>query len=71
MRILGTATVSEGMKIVLISRIAKKFNTKKGDIIVFYENDEGDIIIRKGWETHTHFQWKIEILAERREGKKP
>jgi bifunctional DNA-binding transcriptional regulator/antitoxin component of YhaV-PrlF toxin-antitoxin module len=47
-RILGTATVSEGMKIVLISRIAKKFNTKKGDIIVFYENDEGDIIIRKG-----------------------
>ncbi len=48
MRILGTATVSEGMKIVLISRIAKKFDAKKGDIIVFYENDEGDIIIRKG-----------------------
>jgi bifunctional DNA-binding transcriptional regulator/antitoxin component of YhaV-PrlF toxin-antitoxin module len=47
-RILGTATVSEGMKIVLISRVAKKLNTKKGDIIVFYENNEGDIIIRKG-----------------------
>jgi bifunctional DNA-binding transcriptional regulator/antitoxin component of YhaV-PrlF toxin-antitoxin module len=47
-RILGTATVSEGMKIVLISRVAKKLNTKKGDIIVFYENDEGDIIITKG-----------------------
>lgn len=48
MRILGTATVSEGMKIVLVSRVAKKMEIKKGDIIVFYENDEGDIIIRKG-----------------------
>ncbi len=48
MRILGTATVSEGMKIVLISRVAKKMEIKKSDIIVFYENDEGDIIIRKG-----------------------
>ncbi len=48
MKILGTATVSEGMKIVLISRVAKKLNSKKGDLVVFYENDEGDIIIRNG-----------------------
>ena len=48
MKILGTATISEGMKIVLISRVAKKFNAKKGDLIVFYENDEGDIVIRNG-----------------------
>lgn len=48
MKILGTATVSEGMKIVLISRVAKKLKAKKGDLIVFYENDEGDILIRNG-----------------------
>jgi bifunctional DNA-binding transcriptional regulator/antitoxin component of YhaV-PrlF toxin-antitoxin module len=46
MKILGTATVSEGMKIVLISRVAKKLNAKKGDLVVFYETDEGNIIIR-------------------------
>ncbi len=48
MKILGTATVSDGMKIVLVSRAAKKLNAKKGDIIVFYETDEGEILIRKG-----------------------
>ncbi len=47
MRILGTATVSQGMKVVLISRVAKKMEVKRSDIIVFYENNEGDIIIRK------------------------
>jgi hypothetical protein len=48
MKILGTATVSEGMKIVLVSRATKKLNAKKGDLIVFYETDEGDILIRNG-----------------------
>jgi bifunctional DNA-binding transcriptional regulator/antitoxin component of YhaV-PrlF toxin-antitoxin module len=48
MKILGTATVSDGMKIVLVSRAAKKLNAKKGDIIVFYETDEGEILIRNG-----------------------
>ncbi len=48
MRILGTATVSDGMKIVLVSRAAKKLNAKKGDLIVFYENDAGDVLIRNG-----------------------
>lgn len=48
MKILGTATISDGMKIVLISRVAKKFNAKKGDLVVFYETDEGEIVIRNG-----------------------
>lgn len=48
MKILGTATVSDGMKIVIVSRAAKKLNAKKGDIIVFYETDEGEILIRNG-----------------------
>ncbi len=48
MKILGTATVSDGMKIVLVSRAAKKLSAKKGDIIVFYETDEGEILIRNG-----------------------
>ncbi len=48
MRILGTATVSQGRKVVLISRVAKKMKIKESDMIVFYENDEGDVIIRKG-----------------------
>ncbi len=48
MRIIGTTTVTEGNKIVLISKVAKKFEAKKGDMIVFYEDDNGDIIIKKG-----------------------
>jgi hypothetical protein len=46
-KILGTTTVADGMKIVLISRIAKKFDAKKGDVVVFCENNAGDIVIRK------------------------
>ncbi len=48
MRILGTAKVTAGKKIALISDIAKKLDAKEGDIIVFYESDNGDILIRKG-----------------------
>jgi bifunctional DNA-binding transcriptional regulator/antitoxin component of YhaV-PrlF toxin-antitoxin module len=48
MKIIGTATVSDGMKIVLVSRAAKKLKAKKGDLIVFYETDEGEILIRNG-----------------------
>ncbi|SNQ59808.1 hypothetical protein [Candidatus Methanoperedens nitratireducens] len=48
MRILGTSKVSKSYKIALISDIAKKLEAKEGDIIVFYENDAGDIIIKKG-----------------------
>lgn len=48
MRIIGTTTITDGNKIVLISKIAQKFKAKKGDIIVFYESENGDIIIKKG-----------------------
>lgn len=48
MRIIGTTTVTDGSKIVLISKVAHKFKAEKGDIIVFYEADNGDIIIKKG-----------------------
>jgi hypothetical protein len=46
-KILGTVTVSDGMKIILVSRVAKNFDTKKGDVIVFCDNDAGDVVIRK------------------------
>ncbi len=48
MKIIGTTTVTDSNKIVLISKVAQKFEVKKGDIIVFYEADNGDIIIKKG-----------------------
>ncbi|VVB96425.1 Uncharacterised protein [uncultured archaeon] len=47
MQIIGTTTVTDGNKIVLISKIAKKINAKKGDTIVFFENEKKEIIIQK------------------------
>jgi phage pi2 protein 07 len=48
MRIIGTAKVTKGKKIALISDISKKLEADEGDIIVFYEADNGDILIKKG-----------------------
>ncbi len=48
MRIIGTSKVTKGKKIALISDISKKLDAGEGDIIVFYEADNGDIIIKKG-----------------------
>jgi AbrB family looped-hinge helix DNA binding protein len=48
MNILGTTKLAKGGKVTIIKDIQSKMDLKEGDIIVFCETDEGDIIIRKG-----------------------
>jgi AbrB family looped-hinge helix DNA binding protein len=48
MGILGTTKLSKGGKVTLIKDIQDKMNLKEGDIIVFYESANGDIILKKG-----------------------
>jgi hypothetical protein len=48
MRIIGTSKVTKGKKIAVISVVSNKLQAEEGDIIVFYEADNGDIIIKKG-----------------------
>ncbi len=48
MNILGTTKLAKGGKITIIIDVQKKMKAKEGDVIVFFENEAGDIIIRKG-----------------------
>ena len=48
MSILGTAKVTHGGKIALITDVRNKLNANVGDVIVFEENPTGQIVIRKG-----------------------
>jgi len=48
MPIVGTAKVTHGGKIALISDVRKKLKADTGDVIVFEENADGQIVIKKG-----------------------
>ena len=48
MKLLGAAKVTIGRKIALISDVSKKLDANEGDVIGFYENENGEIIIKKG-----------------------
>lgn len=48
MRILGTAKVSEKLRTTLVKRVAEILNVEKGDYIAFVENDDGEIVVKKG-----------------------
>jgi hypothetical protein len=48
-KIIGIASVvgKDILRITLIQRIVNMMNIKKGDRIVYLQNEQGDIIIRK------------------------
>jgi bifunctional DNA-binding transcriptional regulator/antitoxin component of YhaV-PrlF toxin-antitoxin module len=46
-KLLGTSTVSKGFKTTIIKRVAEKLDLNEGDLIAYYEGENGDIIIRK------------------------
>lgn len=43
-RILGTSNVSTGDKIVLIDAVQDKLGIKKGDLVIFYDEDNKIVI---------------------------
>jgi bifunctional DNA-binding transcriptional regulator/antitoxin component of YhaV-PrlF toxin-antitoxin module len=47
-KVLGSSKVQPNNRITLIRQIRKKLNVKIGGIILFVEDDKGNIIIKKG-----------------------
>ena len=47
MKLLGTSTISKGFKTTVIKRVVEKLNLEEGDLVAYYEDENGDIIIRK------------------------
>ena len=47
-KLLGTSAVYESNKTTLIKRVITKLGLEVGDVVAFYENDDGDVVVRKG-----------------------
>lgn len=47
-KLLGSSAVYKSNKTTLIKRVVTKLDLEVGDVVAFYENDAGDVVIRKG-----------------------
>ena len=47
MKLLNTSKVSTDNKVTIIKAAADRLNIKQGDIIGFYEDEMGNVILRK------------------------
>ena len=47
MKLLNTSKVSTDKKITIIKEAAEKLKISEGDILGFYEDDRGNIILKK------------------------
>lgn len=48
MKCLGSTKVSSKLRMSLLKDVADKMGVNDGDIILFYEDEQGQIIIKKG-----------------------
>lgn len=47
MKLLGTSKISTDNKATIIKDVAQKLNMAQGDLLGFYEGDNGNIVIKK------------------------
>jgi len=47
-KVLGSSKVQPNNRITLIKQIQKKLKVKIGDIVIFVEDEKGNIILKKG-----------------------
>jgi hypothetical protein len=47
-KILGSSKVQPNNRITLIKKVQKKLNVKVGNIVIYVEDEKGNIIIKKG-----------------------
>ncbi|WP_290597105.1 AbrB/MazE/SpoVT family DNA-binding domain-containing protein [Archaeoglobus sp. JdFR-39] len=47
MKLLGTSTVSKGYKTTIIKAVIEKLNLKEGDLIAYFEDENGKVVITK------------------------
>lgn len=45
---LGNSTVQPNYRVTLVKSVRKKLNAKIGDIVVYVEDEKGNIILKKG-----------------------
>lgn len=48
LKCLGSTKVSSKLRISLLKDVADKMGVTDGDILLFYEDEKGQIIIKKG-----------------------
>jgi bifunctional DNA-binding transcriptional regulator/antitoxin component of YhaV-PrlF toxin-antitoxin module len=47
-QVIGSSKVQPNNRITLVRKIQKRLNVKVGDMIIFVEDQQGNIIIKKG-----------------------
>jgi len=47
-KVLGSSKVQANYRITLIREVQKKLDIKIGDIVIYIQNEKGDIILKKG-----------------------
>ena len=47
-KVIGSTKVQSNNRITVIRQVQKKLNVKIGDIIIYVEDEKGNIIIKKG-----------------------
>lgn len=47
-KILGTSKVQPNYRVTLIRKVQKKLKVNVGDIVVYIEDEKGNIVIKKG-----------------------
>jgi bifunctional DNA-binding transcriptional regulator/antitoxin component of YhaV-PrlF toxin-antitoxin module len=48
MKCLGSTKISSKLRMSLLKDVAEKMGVTDGDVILFYEDEKGQIVIRKG-----------------------
>ena len=47
-KVLGSTKVQPNNRITVIRQVQKKLNVKIGDIVIFVEDEKGNVTIKKG-----------------------
>lgn len=47
-KVLGSSKVQPNFRVTLIRKVQRKLNVKVGDIVIYVEDEKGNIIIKKG-----------------------
>jgi len=47
-KVLGSTKVQPNNRITVIKQVQKKLNVKIGDIVIFVEDEKGNVIVKKG-----------------------
>lgn len=48
MKLLGSCKITPKLRIYIVKEAAKLLGVHDGDHVLFYENEDGDIVIKKG-----------------------